>query len=71
MLTELKNRGVEDVLIVCCDGLKGLPEAIETTWAEAVVQTCVIHLLRASFRYGTNDDRKKIAAQDSKWTKNS
>lgn len=63
VLTELKNRGVEDVLIVCCDGLKGLPEAIEATWSEAVIQTCVIHLLRASFRYGTNDDRKKIAAQ--------
>ena len=63
VLTELRNRGVSDVLIVCCDGLKGLPEAIEATWAEAVVQTCVIHLLRASFRYGSNDDRKKIAAQ--------
>lgn len=63
VLTELKNRGAEDVLIVCCDGLKGLPEAIEATWPQATVQTCVIHLLRGSFRYGNNDDRKKIAAQ--------
>lgn len=62
VLTELRNRGVADVLIVCCDGLQGLPDAIEATWPQAVVQTCVIHLLRASFRYGTTDDRKKIAA---------
>jgi transposase-like protein len=62
VLTEIRNRGVEDVLIMCCDGLKGLPEAIEATWPQAVVQTCVIHLLRASFRYGNSDDRKKIAA---------
>jgi putative transposase len=51
VLTELKNRGVADVCMVVCDGLKGLPEAIEGTWPLAVVQTCVIHLLRASFRY--------------------
>jgi len=63
VLTELKNRGTEDVLIVCCDGLKGLPDAIEATWPQATTQTCVIHLLRGSFRYGNNDDRKKIAAQ--------
>jgi putative transposase len=63
VLTELRNRGVEDVLIVCCDGLKGLPEAIEATWPEAVVQTCVIHLLRASFRYASYDQRKKLSAQ--------
>lgn len=62
VLTEIRNRGVEDALIVCCDGLKGLPEAIEATWPKAVVQTCVIHLLRASFRYSNSDDRKKIAA---------
>jgi transposase-like protein len=62
VLTEIRNRGVSDVLIVACDGLKGLPEAIEATWPRAVVQTCVIHLLRASFRYGNSDDRKRIAA---------
>jgi hypothetical protein len=41
------NRGVEDVLFVCCDGLRGLPEAIEATWPQAIVQTCVVHLVRA------------------------
>jgi transposase-like protein len=51
VLTELRNRGVADVCMVVCDGLKGLPEAIEATWPQAVVQTCVVHLLRASFRY--------------------
>jgi putative transposase len=43
VLTELRNRGVKDVLFVCCDGLGGLPEAIEATWPKAIVQTCVIH----------------------------
>jgi len=62
VLTELRNRGVGDVLIVCCDGLRGLPDAIETTWPQAVVQTCVIHLLRASFRYASHDHRKKVSA---------
>jgi transposase-like protein len=61
VLTELKNRGVADVLIVCCDGLKGLPDAIETTWPRAVVQTCVIHLIRGSIRYCTYKNRKAIA----------
>ncbi len=51
VLTEIKNRGVEDVCIVVCDGLKGLPEAITTVWEQATVQTCVIHLIRNTFRY--------------------
>jgi putative transposase len=51
VLTELKNRGVADVCMVVCDGLKGLPDAVEATWPLAVVQTCIIHLLRNSFRY--------------------
>src|SRR5919204_1698065 len=46
MLTELRNRGVADVCIVCCDGLKGLPDAIAATWPLATVQTCVVHLVR-------------------------
>jgi len=62
VLTELRNRGTADVLIVCCDGLKGLPEAIEAVWPQAVVQTCVVHLLRASFRYASYEVRKKVAA---------
>jgi putative transposase len=50
VLTEIKNRGTTDVCIVVCDGLKGLPDAIGATWPLAVVQTCVIHLLRNTFR---------------------
>jgi transposase-like protein len=60
VLTELKNRGVADVIFVCCDGLKGLPDAIEATWERASVQTCVVHLLRASVRYCSWKDRKTI-----------
>ncbi|WP_372474392.1 IS256 family transposase, partial [Rhodococcus rhodochrous] len=53
VLTEIKNRGTGDVCIVVCDGLKGLPEAITTVWDRAIVQTCVIHLLRNTFRYAS------------------
>ena len=45
LLTELRNRGVSDIFIVCCDGLKGLPEAIRATWPQADVQLCVVHLV--------------------------
>lgn len=51
VLSELKNRGVDDVLMLVCDGLKGLPAAVCEVWPRTVVQTCVVHLLRASFRY--------------------
>jgi putative transposase len=60
VLTELKNRGVTDVIFCCCDGLKGLPDAIEATWPQASVQTCVVHLIRASIRYCSWKDRKTI-----------
>jgi transposase-like protein len=50
VLTEIKNRGVADVCIAVCDGLKGLPEAITTAWPQTVVQTCVLHLIRNTFR---------------------
>ena len=56
VLTEIKNRGVADVCMVVCDGLKGLPEAIEAVWPQAITQTCVVHLLRASFRYAARQD---------------
>jgi putative transposase len=62
VLTELRNRGVRDVLIACCDGLEGLPNAIETVWPRSIVQTCVVHLIRASMRYVSYTDRKKLAA---------
>jgi transposase-like protein len=61
VLTEIKNRGVADVCIVVCDGLSGLPEAIQATWPQALVQTCVIHLLRNSFRYASRRDWPAIA----------
>ena len=53
VLSELKSRGVGDVCIVCCDGLTGLPDAISVTWPQAVVQLCVVHLIRASLRYAS------------------
>jgi putative transposase len=59
---ELRNRGVRDVLIVCCDGLTGFPEAIEATWPQATVQTCTVHLIRAAMRFVSYADRKKVAA---------
>ena len=62
VITELRNRGVDDVLFVCCDGLKGLPEAIEAVWPNASVQTCVVHLIRASLRFVGYKERKRVAA---------
>ncbi len=59
---ELRNRGVRDVLIVCCDGLTGFPDAIEATWPQATVQTCTVHLIRAAMRFVSYSDRKKVAA---------
>ncbi|GHA73307.1 MULTISPECIES: IS256 family transposase [Streptomyces] len=61
ILTEIKNRGVSDVLMLVCDGLKGLPDAVETVWPRTIVQTCVVHLLRNSFRYAARQDWDKIA----------
>jgi len=51
VLTELRNRGIADCFIVCCDGLKGLPESIRATWPLAEVQLCVVHLVRSALRY--------------------
>jgi transposase-like protein len=53
VLTELKNRGVKDVFFVVCDGLKGLPDSVSTVFPLATVQTCIIHLIRGSFRYAS------------------
>ena len=61
VLTELNNRGVVDVLMLVCDGLKGLPEAVNTVWAQTVVQTCVIHLLRNTFKYAARQNWDAIA----------
>ncbi len=61
VLSEIKNRGTADVCVVVCDGLKGLPAAIETVWPQAITQTCIIHLLRNSFRYASKKDWAAIA----------
>lgn len=61
VLTEIKNRGVADVCIAVCDGLKGLPEAINTVWPATVVQTCVIHLLRNTFRYAARQNWDRMS----------
>jgi len=61
VLSEIKNRGTRDVLMVVCDGLKGLPDAVNSVWEKAVVQTCIVHLLRNSFKYASKKDWAQIA----------
>jgi putative transposase len=61
VLSELKNRGVADVCLLVCDGLTGLPQAIGEVWPQAITQTCVVHLLRNSFRYASKRDWSTIA----------
>jgi transposase-like protein len=61
VLTEIKNRGVRDVLMLVCDGLTGLPDAVNAVWPDTIVQTCVVHLLRNSFKYAARQDWDKIA----------
>jgi putative transposase len=56
VLTDLRNRGVKDTFFVVCDGLKGLPEVVGTAWPEAIVQTCIIHLIRNTFRLTSKRD---------------
>jgi putative transposase len=63
MLTDLRNRGLLDALVVCCDGLKGLPDAIRVTWPDATVQTCVVHLVRNSLRYASKKHWAQITRQ--------
>ena len=62
VLTELRNRGLRDILICCCDGLSGLPEAINTAFPATVVQTCVVHVIRNAMKFVSYSDRKKVAA---------
>ncbi|MET0135530.1 MAG: IS256 family transposase [Kibdelosporangium sp.] len=61
VLSEIKNRGVTDVLMLVCDGLKGLPDAVGQVWPRTIVQTCIVHLLRNSFRYASRKDWATIA----------
>jgi transposase-like protein len=60
VLVDLKNRGVRDVFFVVCDGLKGLPDTVEAVWPEAIVQTCIIHLIRNTFRLTSRADSDAI-----------
>jgi transposase-like protein len=63
VLTEIKNRGCADVCMVVCDGLTGLPDAVGAVWSQAIVQTCVVHLLRNSFRYTSRRDWPAVAKE--------
>ena len=61
VLTEIKNRGLQDILILCADGLKGLPEAVEAIFPKATFQTCVIHMVRHSLNYVPYAEKKEVA----------
>jgi putative transposase len=62
VLSELRSRGVKDIYLVCVDGLKGFPQAIESIFPKAQIQLCIVHLVRASLNYVTWQDRKKVVA---------
>ena len=62
MLNDLKNRGVQDVLFFCVDGLPGFKEAIGAVFPQAQIQRCVIHMLRNSFKYVNYSDLKKFSS---------
>jgi putative transposase len=61
VLTELKNRGLEDIFILCADGLKGLPEAVEATFPHTTFQTCLVHMVRHSLNYVPYNEKKAVA----------
>jgi putative transposase len=61
-LTELRNRGLEDIFILCADGLKGLPEAVEAAFPKALFQTCIVHMVRHSLAYVPYNEKKAVAA---------
>jgi len=63
VVTELRNRGVQDVFIACVDGLKGFPEAIEAIFPKAQVQLCIVHLIRNSLKYVNDKERKHVALE--------
>jgi putative transposase len=61
VLTEIKNRGLNDIFILCADGLKGLPEAVEAIFPQAIFQTCIVHMVRHSLNYVPYDEKKAVA----------
>lgn len=61
VLTELKNRGMEDIFILCADGLKGMPRAVAATFLKAIFQTCIVHQVRNSLNYVSYTDKKAVA----------
>lgn len=61
VLTEIKNRGLKDIFILCADGLKGLPEAVEATFPQATFQTCIVHMVRNSLNYVPYAEKKEVA----------
>jgi putative transposase len=61
VVTELKNRGVQDIFIPCVDGLKGFPEAIEAVFPDTQVQLCIVHMVRHSLKYVAHRQRKEVA----------
>jgi putative transposase len=63
VLTELKQRGVQDILICCVDGLKGFPDAIEAIFPNTTVQTCIVHLIRHSLRYVPRREGEQVAPE--------
>ena len=62
VLTEIKSRGVRDIYVVCVDGLKGFPQAIESVFPKAEVQLCIVHMVRASLNYVSWQERKQVVA---------
>jgi putative transposase len=68
VLSEITNRGVRDVCMLVCDGLKGLPGAVSAVWEKTIVQTCIVHLLRNSFKYASKKDWGVIAKDSSRFT---
>lgn len=63
VLTELRNRGVKDIFIACVDGLRGFPQAIEAVFPQAQVQSCIVHMVRASLNYVNWRERKRVASE--------
>jgi putative transposase len=61
VLTDLKNRGIEDIFMICADGLKGLPEAVEATFPKTIFQTCIVHMVRHSLNYVPYNEKKAVA----------